>query len=147
MGLYWMPGNNQKAEVVLMELNNRKRLAKVRANKNGQFLFRNIDASTPMFLLTRKPNTIEVKWGAVNVCSLAKTDIIMIVGDEQGLLDQPGVGIKWSSQCRYDPVVYALSGWGSRDWYVGWCISVVGSSCYRIWYFAREKALDTLQPL
>ena len=51
---------SSQAEVVLMELNNRKRIAKVKADKNGQFLFRNIDASSPMILLTKRPNTIEV---------------------------------------------------------------------------------------
>ncbi len=51
---------NAQAEVVLMELSNRKRIAKLKSDKNGQFLFRNIDASSPMVLLTKKPNTVEV---------------------------------------------------------------------------------------
>ncbi|MEI9921365.1 MAG: hypothetical protein WDO14_21650 [Bacteroidota bacterium] len=49
-----------QSEVVLIELNNRKRLATVKSGKNGQFLFRNVDASTRLVLLTRKPNMIEV---------------------------------------------------------------------------------------
>jgi TonB-dependent SusC/RagA subfamily outer membrane receptor len=48
------------AEVVLMELSNRKRIAKVKADKNGQFLFKNIDASSAMLLLTKKPRLLEV---------------------------------------------------------------------------------------
>lgn len=81
-------GNNQKAEVVLMELNNRKRLAKVRANKNGQFLFRNIDASTPMFLLTRKPNTIEVN-GARSTSVLSQNGYYYDSRDERAYWINP----------------------------------------------------------
>ncbi|RAW00932.1 TonB-dependent receptor plug domain-containing protein [Pseudochryseolinea flava] len=47
-------------EVVLMELGNRRRLAKVKTTTNGQFSFKNIDASTPVVLLTKKPQTIQV---------------------------------------------------------------------------------------
>lgn len=51
---------NTKAEVVLLELGNRRRIAKVMSKQNGQFQFRNIDASVPLLLLTRKPNLVEV---------------------------------------------------------------------------------------
>lgn len=48
------------SEVVLMELNNRKRIAKVKADNNGQFMFRNVDGSASLLILTKKPNVIEV---------------------------------------------------------------------------------------
>ncbi|HTH55424.1 MAG TPA: MG2 domain-containing protein [Cyclobacteriaceae bacterium] len=51
---------NSKAEVVLVELANRKRIAKIKTDSNGHFIFKNVDASSPMLLLTKKPNLIEV---------------------------------------------------------------------------------------
>jgi alpha-2-macroglobulin-like protein len=51
---------NKKAEVILIELANRKRIAKVKSTNTGQFLFQNIDRSTPILIVTKRPNTIEV---------------------------------------------------------------------------------------
>jgi alpha-2-macroglobulin-like protein len=51
---------NTKAEVILIELANRKRIAKVKSTDAGQFLFQNVDASTPLLIVTKRPNTVEV---------------------------------------------------------------------------------------
>ncbi len=51
---------NVKAEVILLELENRKRIAKLTTDKSGQFLFRNVDSSSPMLVVTKRPNVIEV---------------------------------------------------------------------------------------
>jgi TonB-dependent SusC/RagA subfamily outer membrane receptor len=48
------------AEVTLMELGERRRIAKVRTNEHGAFTYRNVDSSTPVLLLTRKPNRLVV---------------------------------------------------------------------------------------
>jgi TonB-dependent SusC/RagA subfamily outer membrane receptor len=70
----WLPENNStifgmalnkenkttKTEVVLMELGQRKRLAKVQTTDSGQFSFKNVDASASILLLTRKPNHLRL---------------------------------------------------------------------------------------
>jgi alpha-2-macroglobulin-like protein len=72
--LAWLPENNstisgrvidskkqsKQTEVVLLELGNRRRLAKVRTTHDGHFNFKNVDASTSLLLLTRKPDQIEL---------------------------------------------------------------------------------------
>lgn len=45
-----------QAEVTLLELGNRRRIAKVCTNEHGVFTYKNIDSSTPLLLITRKPN-------------------------------------------------------------------------------------------
>ena len=45
-------------EVTLIELNNKRRIIKVRATANGNFLFKNTDATTPVLLLTNSSNHI-----------------------------------------------------------------------------------------
>jgi TonB-dependent SusC/RagA subfamily outer membrane receptor len=45
-------------EVTLIELNNRRRVIKVRAKADGNFLFKNTDATTPMLLLTSSTSHI-----------------------------------------------------------------------------------------
>ncbi|HEY5746882.1 MAG TPA: MG2 domain-containing protein [Chryseolinea sp.] len=45
-------------EVTLVELNNKRRIIKVRATADGNFLFKNTDATTPMLLLTNSANHI-----------------------------------------------------------------------------------------
>ncbi|HEY9044247.1 MAG TPA: MG2 domain-containing protein [Ohtaekwangia sp.] len=52
--------NNTEAEVTLLELGNRRRIAKVKSTRNGQFTFKNIDASTSILLLTRRPNQLSI---------------------------------------------------------------------------------------
>jgi alpha-2-macroglobulin-like protein len=53
-------GPKGQTDVVLLEVGNRRRLAKVKTTVNGQFVFKNIDASIPIALMTKKPNEIEV---------------------------------------------------------------------------------------
>jgi TonB-dependent SusC/RagA subfamily outer membrane receptor len=66
----WLPENNTtlsgkvvnssnsgtSAEVVLLELGKRRKIARVQAAGDGSFAFSNIDASAAVLLLTRKPN-------------------------------------------------------------------------------------------
>lgn len=49
-----------QAEVTLMELSERRRIAKVKTNEHGGFTYKNVDSSTPVLLLTRKPNRLIV---------------------------------------------------------------------------------------
>ncbi len=50
----------ENKEVILLELGNRRRIAKVKTIRGGHFAFRNIDASVPLLLLTQQPDQIEV---------------------------------------------------------------------------------------
>jgi TonB-dependent SusC/RagA subfamily outer membrane receptor len=45
-------------EVTLIELSNKRRIIKVRATADGNFLFKNTDATTPMLLITNSTNHI-----------------------------------------------------------------------------------------
>jgi len=49
--------------VTLIEIDGRKRLARVRTTGDGQFVFRSTDPSVPIFLLTQKDRTIRVDKG------------------------------------------------------------------------------------
>jgi len=52
---------NRQAEIVLLEIGNRRRIAKLKTTKDGQFVFKNIDTTIPMMLLTKAPNKIELQ--------------------------------------------------------------------------------------
>lgn len=63
-------GAPRKGTVYLLETGGRKRALKLETNTKGQFMFLNTDPSTPIVLLTRKPNmirTIDKSALAVNV--------------------------------------------------------------------------------
>ncbi|MBT1690425.1 MG2 domain-containing protein [Dawidia soli] len=49
-----------QTEVTLMELGERRRIAKVKTNAHGGFTYKNVDSATPVLLLTRKPNRLIV---------------------------------------------------------------------------------------
>ncbi|MBL0743104.1 TonB-dependent receptor plug domain-containing protein [Chryseolinea lacunae] len=50
-------------EVILMELNNRRRIANVKTTGDGKFMFKNIDPTTPILLLSRRPNKMVLHKG------------------------------------------------------------------------------------
>jgi alpha-2-macroglobulin-like protein len=59
-GLTRKKSENDPAEVILLELGNRRRIAKVKSNVNGQFVFKNIDPSVPLLLLTNSSHQVEL---------------------------------------------------------------------------------------
>ncbi len=48
-------------EVALVELGGKQRIAKVKTTRDGRFVFRNIDPSITLLLLTKRPGEIELK--------------------------------------------------------------------------------------
>jgi TonB-dependent SusC/RagA subfamily outer membrane receptor len=48
-------------EIVLLELGGKKRLVKVKSTKDGHFVFKNIDPTIPILLVSKKPNEIVLK--------------------------------------------------------------------------------------
>lgn len=54
-------GSGYSGEVTLLELAGKKRVVKVQSTEEGHFLFKNIDPSVPLLLLTKKPGQITLR--------------------------------------------------------------------------------------
>ncbi len=52
-----------RAEITLLELGEKRRVAQVKTTPDGQFIFKNVDPTVPVFLATRKPHKILITKG------------------------------------------------------------------------------------
>lgn len=81
------------SEVTLLELGNKKRIVKVQTTKEGHFLFRNIDPTIPILLLTKKPGKITVQKEKTLSASLNAKVGTVIHGDDKneniGVIESP----------------------------------------------------------
>src|SRR5688572_9233770 len=50
-----------QSQITMLELGNKRRIEKLQTTANGHFLFRNIDPTTPILLLTKRPGEIAVQ--------------------------------------------------------------------------------------
>jgi alpha-2-macroglobulin-like protein len=79
-------GAGLHGEVVLLELSGRKRLVKLETTDHGHFVFKNVDPTVPLLLLTRKPGTIVLRKEipiAVSLNDKERTMLLPATVDEQ----------------------------------------------------------------
>lgn len=71
-------------EVTLMEMGGQKRIEMVQSTEGGHFMFRNIDPTVDILLVTKKPNKIKVHHHAAKGHSLGDKSLILLSPGESG---------------------------------------------------------------
>lgn len=86
-------GIGVSGEITLLELGGKKRIVKVETTKEGHFIFKNIDPTIPLLLLTKKPGQIVIrKKSAFSISFNDKDGTIML--PQESDVTQPAIAVE-----------------------------------------------------